>query len=478
MEPVLLINCPRELSPRLSETTDKRMPLGLLYISAVLKANGIRCKVIDAEAGQLGISDILGIAHDFRPALIGLNCHTLNRWTVYETAQVLRVTIPSATIVLGGAHPSLAPVTTLTECPAADAVVVGEGELTCLDLARTTGDLAGVRGLYLRDGGKARSTGRRHRIQDLDSLPYPDLEDIPIREYFEYEDADLPGLWRRAYLAASRGCRYRCSFCTEWPQWGATDTFRSARSVLGEIDMYRSRYGVRNFYFYDDTLTDWPQWREFSECASAEGIRWSCSTRIDHLDDKTIELLGRGGCQEIAVGLEAGSPDILKIIRKDLSEDLREDGIIRVIKSCRATDIRLRAHFMIGFPRETRADISSTVRFALRLRDAGLPDANFFTVKVYPGTTFAARMARHNLSGSGAGTDLTESWSVHDAFKTADRRVAAKLRRFNDIALYPVNEHLDSLSVRILARRAWELFFGDFTEADVEHFLWEGITWW
>jgi anaerobic magnesium-protoporphyrin IX monomethyl ester cyclase len=114
MEPVLLVNCPRELSPHLQESTDKRMPLGLLYIAAVLKANGVECRVLDAEACRLGISEILDAANQLKPALIGLNCHTLNRWTVYEIARSLKIVLPRVKIMLGGSHPSLAPVSTLS----------------------------------------------------------------------------------------------------------------------------------------------------------------------------------------------------------------------------------------------------------------------------------------------------------------------------------------------------------------------------
>ena len=128
---------------------------------------------------------------------------------------------------------------------------------------------------------------------------------------------------------------------------------------------------------------------------------------------------------------------------------------------------------MLGFPWETRDDITQTVGFAVGLKQASLADANFFTVKVYPGTQLASRLAR----ASDPGIDLTDGWSVHDSSATRNPLVAAKLRRFNDIARYQLHPNLDSLAVRALARNAWEIFFSNAQETDVEYLLWDGIAW-
>jgi anaerobic magnesium-protoporphyrin IX monomethyl ester cyclase len=473
MEPVLLINCPRELSPHQAEPSGKHMPLGILYVGAVLRSNDISCTFLDAEACRLGISEILQRAATLKPALIGLNCHTLNRWTVYEIARSLKIIVPTAQIALGGAHPSLAPVRTLEECPEVDAIVVGEGEITFLEIARSEGNLEAVRGLYLRKAEKIVSTGRRERILELDSLPYPDLVDAPMKDYLEYENPDLPGQWKKAYLAATRGCQYKCSFCTEWSFWGARNTARTAGSILAEINMYQSKYGVKRFYFYDDTFTDWLDFQAFCSQAKDHDIEWSCSTRIEHLDQRTIDILRQGGCREIVVGLESGSAATLQSVNKGWDNHMSQDKVGSAIADCNNAGIRMRAHFMLGFPWETKEDMTRSVRFAIALKDYGLSDANFFTVKVYPGTTFAGKVMR----ATGTSVDLTEAWSVHDADLTKNTRVAAKLRRFNDISRYPLNPHMDSLSIRALARRSWELFFSDAREEEIENLLWEGIEW-
>lgn len=473
MEPVLLINCPRELSPRLAEPSGKSMPLGLLYIGATLRSNQVDCLTVDAEANCLGISDVLQIAVTHKPRLIGLNCHTLNRWNVYQLAGALKAVQPDALVLLGGAHPTLAPVSTLSECLHADGVVIGEGELTFLDVARGTGNLSEIPGLYLRRAGQIVSTGRRARIEDLDSLPYPDLSGVDLKVYLDYENADLPGLWKRAALSASRGCESRCSFCTEWSFWGAANSYRTAASVIAEIERYASRYQVRRFHFYDDTFTDWPEFGTFCAAASVHDVEWGCSTRIDQLGPASIKILRQGGCREIAVGLESGSSAVLESVAKGWQERVTREQVAATISACARAGIKIRAHFMIGFPWETREDITDTVRFALRLREHMLTDANFFTAKAYPGTTFTSRLLRSRADDQ----DLTEAWSVHDSTFTRNSRVAAKLRRFNDISRYSLHPHLDSLSLRAVARRAWELFFSEASAADVGELLWEGISW-
>lgn len=475
-EKAVLVNSPRELSPLLPRSTDKRMPLGLMYISAFLKSNGLDCKVVDAEALGLGIPDILRIINDETPCLVGLNCHTLNRYTVYEIARTIRFFMPNVLIVLGGAHPGLAPELTFQECPDIDAIVSGEGEKVCLQLMQNSDSLINIPGLYLMRDGKMISTGLAPRIQNLDILPFPDLDDVPIEEFLSFEDPHLPGLWQRAYISASRGCRYRCSFCTEWSHWRSTTTFRSANNVVEEINNYRKKFNLDRFYFYDDTFTDWPDFQKFCSIASRLDIFWSCSTRIDHLSHSNVKILANGGCREVAVGLESGSDQSLKNMRKQWEQEVEVTSVGDRLQMCFDYGIVPRAHFMIGFPWESREHINATVRFALSLKQHSLQDANFFSVKAYPGTSLYTQLTKHTTP-SNEEIRWADAWSVYDWDSTDNPKAAAKLRRFNDISRPSLHPHLSSLAIRRLTRNAWELFFSDAGVKDVEEHLWRGVSW-
>lgn len=477
---VLLINGPRDLTPiEAHSSRDRKMPLGLMYVSGFLKANGIACALFDAEASSLGVTGIIQAAHRLKPRIVGINCHSLNRWVVYEIARTLRVLLPRALIVLGGRHRALAPELTLRECDQIDGIVAGEGELVMLELAAAAGQPRDIPGFFYRDGSAIRSSGPAPRFQNLDELPFPDLTDIPIQQYAEFSEPDLPGFWRRAYVSASRGCLHRCSFCTENPAWNGVVSFRSGRSVWEEMEWYRTRHGLTRFYFYDDTLTDWPDLEAFCESAATSGFSWSCSTRIDHIVESSVERMARGGCREVAFGLESGSVKSLRLMRKGWQNVRTLDEVAEAVNLCSRYKVTPRAHFMVGFPWEEREDITASVEFAVSLKKHGLLDANFFVVKRYPGTCLDRSLAGSTGASSGAATDESHRynvWSVYDWHTTGNPKVAAKLRRFNDVPEISLHPRLDSLTLRRLVRNAWEIFFGDCPVSEVDNLLWRGVS--
>jgi radical SAM superfamily enzyme YgiQ (UPF0313 family)/tetratricopeptide (TPR) repeat protein len=482
---VLLINAPRDAASTGAGSQDRRMPLGLCSIAAFLEHRGVSTRIVDAEASSLGVAGIVDVAKDLNPRVIGLNCHTLNRRVVYEIARTLKGSLRKVLMVLGGAHAALAPELTLDECPAVDVVVTGEGERSMYELCRRQDDRDAVPGIFYRSQAGVHRNPPMPRIENLDIIGLPDLGQLPMNVYLNYEEPALPGLWNRAYLNASRGCRSRCSYCTEHVFWLGGPTFRSAASIAAEISEYKRIYGTHRFYFYDDTLTDWPGLDDFCELAGGLGVQWSCSTRIDAMTPVLAQRLARGGCKEIAFGLESGSKKSLAKMNKGLritngtEKGTPPDLLAAIgerIRICSENRIVPRAHFMIGFHWEDRADISETVKLAVRLKAYSLTDANFFVVKIYPQTPLHS--AIHSLQASKGLSDrqIYDAWSVHDWESVSNPKVAAKLRRFNDIPRISMHPCLDNLSLRRVVRNAYEIFFSDVSDVDVDKHLWSGVA--
>lgn len=476
-ESVLLVNSPRHLVGIPSRaSSDIRMPLGLMYIASYLKNHGIATSIVDAEGCGFGIAELVREIVRQNPTCIGLNCHTLNRNEVFEIARVAKAIRNETLIVLGGPHPTLAPKTTLQECSAADAVVVGEGEETLRRILENPKSLECVPGVaYMKNGVYARNSSNA-RLMALDDLPFPDISSVPLKKYFEYRDKALPGLWGRAYLVASRGCRFKCSFCTEGMAWNGSVTHRTAENVIAEINHYLSLpHKVTRFYFYDDTFTDWIHYREFSRLARDLDIEWSISTRIESLNAETIELLASGGCREIALGLESGSRHTLQRIRKNWLAQIATEQVGELVNQCMQLGIAPRTHFTIGYAWETQDDILATVQLANELWTYGLRDANFFPVKLYPGTPLDLEL-RQRLQ-NGCVDQLYDVAQFFDWNEGEDPRVAAKLRRFNDGPQIPLNPHLDSVGIRRLVRNCYSIFFSERRSESIESRLWEGVSW-
>lgn len=475
---ILLINSPRELAVSNDEIPkDKRMPLGLMYISSFLKNKGFEVKIIDTEALSLKLSDIIKIVLEYNPEVVGLNCHSSNRFVVYEIVRTIKAVSHRRLCVLGGTHPTLMPKATLEECSSVDVVVLGEGEKTFLLLCQKTDQYYSVPGIAYRNGNNIIINNPMPRIENLDTLPFPDYTDIPFSIYTQYEDKSLPGLWKRGYLYATRGCKFNCTYCYSSYFWNRIITCRTAESVIQEIKHNKEIYDVKRYFFYDDNLLDWSYLKEFCSKCHETNIQWSCSARIEQLDHVTIKMMSEGGCKEIASGLESGSKHVLNRINKNWLAVLTPDEVGEKIALCLDYGIVLRTHFMLGFPWETQHDINQTVNLAVYLRDKySLKDANFFIVRPFPGTLLSDEFAKSGDISELERNHYSKSWLINDWLWESNKKVAAKLMRFNDLPEISINPHLDTLSIRQLIRNAYLIFFNESINSTSE-FLWKGIIW-
>jgi len=475
---LLLINAPLTLDPFDSRPRyDRRVPIGILSLEAFLKAKGTEVWFYDAETQETGIPGILAIVKERRPLFVGLNCHSVNRFTVYEIAKSIKVYNPEIKIVVGGVHPTLDPFGTLIECEAIDVVVIGEGEVTLYELIKQPDRFDQIDGIAYKQDGKVKINNPRERIQNLDQIPYPDPQLLSKDIYLSNEDPIYPKIYQRAYLSATRGCPYECVFCSSPTLWTRNLTYRSSNNVIEEISKYKIDIGVENFYFYDDNLPIWPEFNKFCRQVRYYKVHWSCSSRVNLLTHDQLELMSYGGCNEVSFGIESGSPRISDLIHKDITMWLDIEKIGELIQDCTRLGIIPRAHFMLGFPWENRSDIEASVKLALQMREAGMNDVNFFQTKAYPGTGLFRKL--HELGYcSKVNIDKGDRFAlVWDWFDEENPKVVRKLHRFNDIPLISLNPHLSSLDTRRLVRNAYNLFFCGYSEKDLSEQLWQGVSW-
>ena len=303
-----------------------------------------------------------------RPAdLFGLSCLTANRRGVFMTADFIRKVHPEAVVVVGGPHVTALPLETLAHCNSIDAVVIGEGEETFMEIVERLSADAGISGIpgtaYRRDG-LAVFAPPRPPIADLDRMVSP-LQYFPMRK-----------------ILTSRGCPGKCTFCCSNLMWGRKVRFHSVEYVLDMVERAVRGYRQQIISFKDDTFTA-DRRRALSIC---EGIRsrkldfvWSCETRADHLDEETIKAMRRAGCQRISMGVESGSEQILKNIRKPISPAL----VARTTKAAQKFGIRVRYYMMVG----NRGETYETFRRSLDFIRDSRPDQFIFTqLHLYPGT--------------------------------------------------------------------------------------------
>jgi radical SAM superfamily enzyme YgiQ (UPF0313 family) len=386
---VLLINPPREV-PQKADFP----PVGLAYISALLKKNGISSSVVDAVACSR--KELARIIESKKPAIVGITCWTMERGEAFKTAEQVRQLRPAARIIVGGHHATAFPENMFPQMHA-DAVVIGEGEETTLELVRALlggTSLASVNGIAWLDNGVVRVNQPRPFALDLDALPYPDYSDLDLHGYLGIPDAK--GI--AASIMTSRGCPHQCVFCSAGSFWKRKWRARTAENVLGEIEwLYRER-GVRNFSFFDDNFTVRKS-RAIEICKGILdrklSINWVASSHVTHVEEEVLYWMKKSGCFRIDFGVESGSPAVLRNIQKGQTVEQIEKAFALV----HAAGIKPRAYLLVGSPGETEETIDETIALMKKIRPYYSRTATI--TLVFPGTGLYDQAKRCGLLDDG-----------------------------------------------------------------------------
>jgi anaerobic magnesium-protoporphyrin IX monomethyl ester cyclase len=405
---VTLIRPPKITSDFSPHTQSGVPPIALACLAAVVEEAGHDVVVIDAygEAPDLAV-DIPGTnlntvgltAADIalrvprRTDVIGVTCMFSQDWLYAKhVIAAVHAAAPEALVVVGGEHVTADPEHVLRTAPAVGACALGEGEETLVELVEAIAerrDLGTVAGLVLRDAdGSARRTPPRGRVRAIDDLPWPAWHLVPtlavyLDNHFGYEEQN-----RRAMpMMATRGCPYRCTFCSSPSMWGTNWLARDPRNVVEEIKFYRERYAIEHVEFYDLTAIVDRRWiLEFTRLLSAENLpitwRLPSGTRSEALDEDVLRAMVASGCEAIVYAPESGSPRTLERIKKKVKPE-------RMLASMRAAvraGMHVRAHFIMGMPGQTLSEVAETFLFIARIAWVGVHDVNTYFFYPYPGS--------------------------------------------------------------------------------------------
>lgn len=381
---VLLINPPKENeiignNPAIiEEERGYNPPLGILYIAGYLeKYTDHDVAVIDAQVEQLNQTSLASRIESIDPDVVGITTMTMTLVDVIRTIDTIRKPNKDTKIILGGPHVHLFPDETLRSSNA-DYLVLGEGERTFSDLIEHLNDkkLKHVPGLVFKHNGNVVNTGLRPAIEDLDSLPFPARNLIPIQKYSSLLSKGKVV----TTIITSRGCPFKCSFCAR-PHLGKKFRARSPVNVVEELEEC-VKMGIREFLFYDDTFTINKQ-RVLGICDEIVRrkleIGWDIRARVDTVDEEMLGYLKNAGCQGIHYGVEAGTDNILNSLNKGITIS----QVQKAFALTRKHKISVLAYFMIGNPGETKDDIETTFRVMKSLK----PDYTHITILTpFPGT--------------------------------------------------------------------------------------------
>lgn len=364
-------------------------PLGPAYLVAYFK------KYMDKEIVNFRLTsfNFEKIILDSQPDIVGLTCVSQNFNLAKKIAKFAKENrVPY--VLIGGSHISLIPQSLDKNM---DIGVIGEGEETFLELMKIfiakrkfeTKDLVSINGLVFWDKGKLKFTQKRQLITPLDRIPRPD------RALFKVDP-------NKTYMFSSRGCPYRCVFCASSRFWSKV-RFHSAKYVIEEIKELVEKYGARRVDFYDDLfIADKKRLVELASLIRKKGlnkkVEFHVSGRADLINDEICSLLRRMNVKGVSLGLESGSPKILKYLKGGF---VTVEDNFKAIETIKKHGLYCVGSFIIGCPLDTRKTIIDTLNF---IKNSKLDEFAVYTLTPFPGTPIWEVAKKENLVPSEIGS--------------------------------------------------------------------------
>jgi anaerobic magnesium-protoporphyrin IX monomethyl ester cyclase len=418
-----------------------------------------KVKVVDANAERMSWPEFTKLLDQYQPRyyLTQVTAPTLEN----DLYGCFLAHARGAKTIAFGTHVTPIPRETLRAYPSLDFALVGEPDLTIRDLLDHlegkldrrppeikklfdkhdplyqpalhedgSVDMHAIKGLAWRNGGEIVVNFPRPFIQDLDDMPMPMHELLPL---MTYRMPMIKGPF--TFIVTSRGCPAGCTYCIKHVSYQYGARLRSPKLIMEEL-WYLKKLGIHNIHMYADLFTvNRDQVIELCERMIAEdiNIKWTCNSRVDYVDEEMLQLMSKAGNWFISWGIESGNEQILKHARKGAYPDKAE----RALRWARKAGIKNWGYFIIGLPGETEETIRQTIDFAKKLP---LDIALFHVAAPYPGTPFFFEVVKEGWFRPGTRweqVDMDKGTVLDYPNLSAERLLYWQKRAFREWAFRP-----------------------------------------
>jgi len=459
---VTLLRPPVIVLPGALATHGPTPPIGAAYVAAALRAAGHSVQLVDAPGEamdrsvtlespvgtleQIGLP-IEAIVERVDPdvEIVGITTMFLHEWpTVRALAEAVKERFPEAFCVLGGENATAFAPWILEQCPAVDACVLGEGEATMVAIADRLADgkpLHGLSGVAFRDrlAGEVVDGGlavRMERPELMAGAARPAWDLVPLEQYWAHYPFFGVDRGRSINVLGTRGCPYKCTFCSSPQMWTTRYVVREPDDVVDEIVEYVERYGVENVNFVDLTAATNRKWT-LGLCdaleARAPGVTWQLpvGTRVEAIDREVLQRIFDTGCRNITFAPESGSERLLAVMDKRV----KLDRILQAVREGNEVGLHTMINILIGHPAETRRDLWASTRFLLRCAWQGCSDIAVMMFCPYPGSADFDELVtsgRHVIDDAAYYVGLSRGASSHRSW---NERISARQLRWAQLAM-------------------------------------------
>jgi len=342
----------------------KAPPIVLAYVAAILQKAGHIVQIVDGYNNQMTDGDILKQVRNFSPDLLGVRLETYCFHDTLRLVKYLKANLNGIKVLCGGINLSLYPEESFSH-GVFDYGLIGDAIdrlpkiIQCISEKNNIASIPGTISLnnkrvVVNPYGK--NLDEKH---DFDNYPFPARDLLNNSIYYSVISQ------RRNYtiMVASRGCPYKCKFCAIK---NINYSYRSAESIIKEIEECYYRYAIREIDFFDAVffLNKKNLNKVFDELIRMKlDLEWSCRSRVDIVDGVFLQKAKKAGCRKIYFGIESCDPVILSNINKQINSP----QVLQTLSLCKKAGIQSLGFFMIGNEGETRETIIKTIKYAKSL---------------------------------------------------------------------------------------------------------------
>lgn len=398
MKSILIINSPlfRTKNPLYDE--DSLPPLGLGYIATILENRGFKVELEDAVADNIPLTNLIKLIENRHPDFVALNIFTTNYEIVKDLVEA--ISIPVSFIIGGLSTKTLFTKIWDWRTPNAITIVIGDGELIVPDI---------VEGKVSEAAFHEEPNRKVFKVETQSKYFPADISAIPLnRKFFKNEPTKHLFGFSEANIVTSRGCIYNCAFCAAARSLNSDFAIRekTSTSIVAELNEIIELYPkVDSIRVLDDLfLKNRHTIAKAIEAFSHFSLQWRSMAHVltfKGVDFDSIQQLKKTGCSELFIGIESGSPDVLKRIHKTHDTSV----VLETLTNLFRAGINVKGYFIYGFPGETESDFKQTFELACRLKESAAQHGARFRVSVfqfrpYDGTELYHQLQRQTSEGN------------------------------------------------------------------------------
>ncbi|MCA9957771.1 MAG: radical SAM protein, partial [Anaerolineales bacterium] len=415
--------------------------------------------IIDANAERMGWPEFTKKLDQFKPKyyMTQVTAPTLEN----DIYGCFLAKARGAQTIAFGTHVTPIPRETMRPYPTLDYILMGEPDLTIRDLLdhlegkidqRSANiqklfadhdptyapsfnedgsvNMHGIKGLVWRDGADVVINETRPFIANLDDMPHPMHHLLPMEKY---RMPLINGPF--TFIVTSRGCPAGCTYCIKHVSYQYSVRVRSPENIMEEMWILK-KLGMNNIHMYSDLFTvSRDQVMGLCKLMIEQniGLKWTCNSRVDYVDEEMLAMMGKAGCRLISWGIESGNEQILRHARKGAYPD----KAARSLQWARNAGIMNWGYFIIGLPGETEETIQDTIKFSKSLP---LDIALFHVAAPYPGTPFFFEVVENDWFRPGTRwehVDMDKGTVLDYEGLPAERLLYWQKRAFREWAMRP-----------------------------------------